>query len=246
MHKSNHWSVRLLILILALVLLSACSAPTTVAPTATALPTNTPEPPTATVPPPTETPLPPTSTQTSTPVPPSPTPTQTPTQVPTDTPTPTETPTQTPVLVSGQSSVQLPAASKGTVLMYFIQLQTGGAVACGDSVIGVGTGIQSTGNIAKDVSSGLKQLFAADFKYASGLYNPLYASRIRVGNVKFDSKTGLISVWLHGTYKPTGDDCDNLRVKAQVWTTVRQYRDVKMTNIFLNDIPFGDRVSNDK
>ena len=36
MHKSNHWSVRLLILILALVLLSACSAPTTVAPTATA------------------------------------------------------------------------------------------------------------------------------------------------------------------------------------------------------------------
>jgi hypothetical protein len=150
------------------------------------------------------------------------------------------------VPTSAQAAIRLPAAVKGNVLMYFIQLNTGGGVACGDSVIGVGTGVQSTGNIAKDVSAGLKQLFAADFKYASGLYNPLYVSRINVGNVKFDSKTGLISVWLHGTYKPTGDDCDNLRVKAQVWTTVRQYRDVKMTNIFLNDIPFGDRVSNDK
>jgi len=130
--------------------------------------------------------------------------------------------------------------------MYFIQLNTGGAVGCGDSVIGVGTGVQTTGNISKDVSAGLKALFAADFKYSSGLYNPLYISRIRVDRVKFDSKTGLISVWLHGTYKPSGDDCDNTRVKAQVWSTARQFRDIKMTNIFLNEIPFGDRVSNDK
>jgi hypothetical protein len=244
MLKINHRSERLLTLILALVLLSACSAPTTVAPTA--VPTNTPEPPTATLPPPTETPLPPTSTPTSTPIPPSPTPTQTPTQVPTDTPTPTETPTQTPVPVSGQSSVRLPAASKGTVLMYFIQLKTGGNVGCGDSALAVGTGIDTTGNIAKDVSAGLKKLFSMNFKYSGGLYNPLNISNIGVGNVKFDSKTGLISVWLHGTYKPSGDDCDNTRVKAQIWSTVRQFRDVKMTNIFLNDIPFGDRLSNDK
>jgi hypothetical protein len=246
MQKINRSSGRLFTLILALVLLSACSSPTTVAPTA--VPSLTLEPPTATLPPPTETSLPPTQTPTSTPLPPTPTntPTQAPTATPTDTPLPTETPTQTPVPVSGQVITQLPAATKGTVFMYFIQLNTGGGVGCGDSAIAVGTGIKTTGNISKDVSAGLKQLFAAGFKFNGSLYNPLYISNINVSNVKFDSKTGLISVWLHGTYKPSGDDCDNTRVKAQIWSTIRQFRDVKKTNIFLNEIPFGDRLSNDK
>ena len=63
-------------------------------------------------------------------------------------------------------------------------------------------------------------------------------------SVRFNS--GLATVNLRGTYAKPDDDCDNLRVKAQVWTTVRQFRGVRTTNIYLNGIPFGDRVSNDK
>jgi hypothetical protein len=79
-----------------------------------------------------------------------------------------------------------------------------------------------------------------------GLLNPLFRSNLRVNNVIFNSKNGLITVDLTGTYKPTGDDCDNSRVKAQIWQTIRQYREIKATNIYLNGIPFGDRLSNDK
>ncbi|HEY5670657.1 MAG TPA: hypothetical protein VIS10_11710, partial [Anaerolineales bacterium] len=70
-------------------------------------------------------------------------------------------------------------------------------------------------------------------------------SRLRVEKVDLD-KGGLIEVWLSGTYKPSGDPCDNSRVKAQIWNTIKQFRGVKKTNIFLNRIPFGDRLSNDK
>jgi hypothetical protein len=59
-------------------------------------------------------------------------------------------------------------------------------------------------------------------------------------------ENGLITVNLKGTYTPSDDDCDNTRVKAQVWNTIKQQQGVETTNIYLNGIPFGDRVSNDK
>jgi hypothetical protein len=83
-------------------------------------------------------------------------------------------------------------------------------------------------------------------EYVSGLHNPLFRSNIKVADVRFKRSSGLITVNLKGTYKKPQDDCDNLGVKAQVWSTVKQFRGVKMTNIYLNGIPFGDRVSNDK
>jgi len=140
----------------------------------------------------------------------------------------------------------LPAASGDSVWMYFIQLDTGGSVGCGDSVIAVGTGVERSGNIANDVKAGLAKLLATSGKYFGTLYNPLDPSNIRVESVKFNRDNGLITVNFRGTYKPSGDDCDATRVKAQIWSTIRQFSGVKMTNIYLNGIPFGDRVSNDK
>ncbi len=129
--------------------------------------------------------------------------------------------------------------------MYLIQVGTGGSI-CGDSAIPVSSGANSTGSVASDVSSALQRLFAIKSEYVGGLLNALFRSNLRVNSVKFNPKNGLITVDLTGTYKPTGDPCDNTRVKAQVWSTVRQFKQVKATNIYLNGIPFGDRVSNDK
>lgn len=226
------------------ILLVGCSspAPLPAVSTATALP------PTATLIPPTNT-LEPTATDLPTDTP-SPTATETavPTATATETAIPSNTPTASPTLVPTSSSAGtgslLPSASKNVVSIYFIQQGTGGPI-CGDTAVAVGSGVEQSGDIEKDLDKALTVLFSYSSDSVGGLYNPLAYSNLRVNGVDFDSDNGLITVDLTGTYKPTGDKCDNTRVKAQVWGTIRQWRDVKATNIYLNGIPFGDRVSND-
>lgn len=212
---------------------STTPSPTSPPPTATTLPTATPLPPTDT-PEPTATATH-TATATSTPLP-----TETATQTETPSPTPSETPTPAPA--SGGGGV---AAVENPILMYFISLGDGGPVACGDYIIGVSTGVSRSNDVARDITIGLERLFSYGEKYEFGLYNPLFRSTIRLDQVSFDEGSGLASVYLRGKYVRPEDKCDNLRVKAQVWTTVRQFRGVKATNIYLNRVPFGDLVSND-
>jgi len=223
-----------------ILLLAGCAAPT---------PDPTPVPPSPTLVAPTETQIPasvtptrtatelPTNTPRPTATQPKPSPTATATALPTETATPTATPSQ--------EGASLPAASKDSVSFFLIQEQVGGSI-CGDAAVAVSSGVKSTGSISDDVSNALKQLFSLKSEYVGGLLNPLFRSNLRVNSVNFNSKNGLITVDLTGTYKPTGDDCDNSRVKAQIWQTIRQYREIKATNIYLNGIPFGDRLSNDK
>lgn len=107
------------------------------------------------------------------------------------------------------------------------------------------SGIKISGDIEDDVKAGLTKLFSYKDQYYGDLYNPLYRSRIRVQEVDLE-KSGLIDVLMTGSYQPSGDPCDNTGVKGQVWSTIKQFRGVETTNIFLNRVPFGDRVSNDK
>lgn len=240
--KRNH--VRWFVWLPVILLLTACSAPTQAPPT----PTITSIPPTATMLPPTDTPLP-----TETPLPPTNTPSPTPTKAPptstaTETAIPSDTPTASPTIVPTSSTAQaaslLSAASKDIVWIYFIQQGTGGPI-CGDTAVPVGSGVEQSGDIEEDLDKALSVLFSYNDDNVGGLYNPLSKSNLRVNGVNFNSDNGLMTVDLSGTYKPTGDKCDNTRVKAQVWQTIRQWREVKATNIYLNGIPFGDRVSND-
>jgi len=129
--------------------------------------------------------------------------------------------------------------------MYLIQVGTGGPI-CGDSAIAVSSGVELTGDVASDVSKALDRLFSLKSENVGGFLNPLFRSQLRVNNVKFNSKNGLITVDLQGSYKPPKDPCDNTRVKVQIWSTIRQYEEIKATNIYLDGVPFGDRLSNDK
>lgn len=228
-----------LLLILLLAVVSGC---------ATKTPEPTPIPPTPTDVTPTITPQP-----TDTPVPPTPTATETPTitasSTSTSSPLPTNTLTHTPTYTStsppssgdtGGGSVEDP------IKIYFVQPPVGGAEDCGAVAIGVGIGQSRSNEISKDAEIALAQLFSYKSEYVFGLYNPLFRSNIKVSDVDFNRSSGLITVNLKGTYKKPQDDCDNLRVKAQVWSTAKQFRGVKVTNIYLNGKPFGDRVSNDK
>lgn len=234
----------LLIFMLISIILAGCAdrvesspAINTAQATATEVPptvtnTHTVQPPTATF-----TQLPPTATFTAVP-------TNTATQVPSDTPTALPTATFTPTAQSqSQSGIH---GSSGNVKIFFILLDTGGPVGCGDSLIWVGSGAVQTGDIAEDVNAGLKQLFSYRNEWVGGMYNPLFRSSIKVADVTFDSGSGLITVNLSGSYVQPDDPCDNTRVRVQVWATVRQYAGVTSTNIYLNKSPFGDKLSNGK
>ncbi|MCK5313475.1 MAG: GerMN domain-containing protein [Anaerolineales bacterium] len=228
----HHWISKLFLLVLAMILLSGCSSEPSEPKQQPAQETSTA---TYTSPPPSATPLPP--TETPTPLPPTETSTATLTPSPTNTPFPTETPTETlvPPTPSGEDAVYV----------YYIQLDTGGPVSCGDSLIKANTGVWRTGDVEKDVATALKRLFYKR-EYFGNLYNPVYLSNLEVSNVSFHTYYGEVSVDLSGTYVRSGDRCDDSRVRAQVWSTVRQFPEVKKVNILLNGNLLGDILATGK
>jgi hypothetical protein len=240
MYTNTHRGVLSHALILLAMLIASCS------PSAAATPPTVTPLPSETLAPPTQTPLP-TATFTATLIPPTFTPTAThtpePTATATATPTPTWTATLTPAAGANYSS-GLPAAGGNSVWVYLAVLDAGGTKDCKFSAVPVSAGVASSGDTEDDLKAALNSLFAMKSEYYGALYNPLFRSNLRVQSV--DVKNSVTVVEMSGTYKPSGDPCDNTIVKAQVWGTIRQFRGVDATNVYLNGIPFGDRVSNDK
>jgi len=180
--------------------------------------------PTATEAPPTHTPLP---TPTYTPVPP--TQTSTPTPLPSDTPAPTDTATAT-----------LPpptAPADQAILIYLVQTGTGGPVACGDSLIKINTGLWRTGNIEQDVMTALGRLLVKQ-QWIAGFYNPVWLSNMDVVSVQIQGSTIIVN--LTGSYVRSGDHCDDQRVRAQIWTTIRQASGLQDVNVYLDGNLLGD------
>jgi len=183
---------------------------------------------------PTATPIPPTITPTATATL---TPSATATTLPTDTPTPSSTATETlmPPTPSGDDAVYV----------YYIQLETGGPVSCGDSLIRANTGVWRTGNVEADVTTALNRLFYKR-EFIGSLYNPIFRSNFQMQSVEFKDFSGYIEVNLVGTYVRSDDRCDDSRVRAQVWTTIRQFAGVKTVKVLLNGNLLGDILATGK
>jgi hypothetical protein len=156
----------------------------------------------------------------------------------TDTPSPSHTSTIPPT----SRFIPLPYGRDDEVKIYFI-LPDPTPGGCNDRIIAISSGAKITGNIARDVAAGLRKLFTYRAETYGDLYNALHAGKLRVEDVDFDKDSGLIDVLLSGSYRRSPDPCENARVKAQVWTTIRQFPEIKQTNIFLDRIPFGDLVT---
>ena len=169
-------------------------------------------------------------------------PTETSAPLATDTPQPSETPAPTAAAPAGTSAVSL-AGSGITIAL--IHPGTNGPVACGDSLILSYTGKSRSGQVDKDVHSALDALFGLHGKKVGDFYNALGGSRIRVDSVSFAPDTGTVSIQLSGTYVRAGGNCDSSRARAQVWTTIRQFPEVKVVDIWLNDKLLGDVLSTD-
>jgi hypothetical protein len=118
-------------------------------------------------------------------------------------------------------------------------------VACGDSLIKVNTGLYRSGDVAADVRTALGRLFNKQ-QYLGNLYNPIFRSNINVTSVDFKDYEGLVDVSLDGAYVRSEDRCDDGRVRAQIWTTIRQFPGVNTVYILLNGNLLGDILASDR
>ncbi len=219
---SPKYSLLIWILLLAIGL-SACNF-SFVSPTAT--PTETPVPPTFT-------PIPPTATFTETPTP-TLTASLTPSLTPTNTPTatPTETPTITP----------LPPGfiPEGAIKIYFVQVNTGGMIGCGDSLIPLWSGHVRSGDLATDLTIAMNSLFRSG-QYYGGLYNATYPSSLQVTGVEYDSRR--VDLRMDGSYVKPADSCDASRYRSQVWATALQFEEIDDFTPWVRGALLGDLLA---
>lgn len=110
---------------------------------------------------------------------------------------------------------------------------TGKRIGCDDSIVPVTIAIEPIEETVDAMRAALEHLFAAkeNFYGASGLYNALYQSEVRVESAIVED--GIATVYLSGTFR-SGGVCDDPRIQAQIEETILQFPEVAGAKILLN------------
>jgi hypothetical protein len=191
--------------------------------------------------------IPSTNTPLSTNTPePSPTPSYTATNTAVPTSIPTETLTSTPEPINlDRSTFPSGGTIENPIRIFFIRQNTGGHI-CGDSLVWINTDIPRSGNTVKNITAALTRLFSYRTKYVGDLYNPAYIVSAKVKNVTL-SKEGFLFIQLAGSMKErTKDDCENNRLRSQIWSTFRQFKGYDRYDIYLDKARLGDLINTDR
>ena len=166
--------------------------------------------------------------------------------LPTEQVNPTATitvPSLTPVLSTATRVPPTSTAVQQTVKIFLIALedngQSGILVGCGDSAVPMTVVIPRTQGVLK---AALEKLLSIKEQYygESGLYNALYQSDLQLKSVTIDQ--GKAVIHLTGTVM-LGGVCDAPRVEAQIEQTALQFSTVSSVEVFINDIPLEDVLS---
>ena len=183
-----------------------------------------------------------------TPVPSVPAPAQ-PTQAPPTQIIPTQAAQPGPATALPQPATAVPTQAAPptftSVQIYLIALEdsgaTGEAIGCGDSVVPIDIQVSPT---PAPLRAALEALLAIKTQYygESGLYNALYQSNLSIDSLSID-EDGKATVRLVGQ-TALGGECDDPRFKAQLEKTVGQFSTVKSAEIFINDVPLDQAISN--
>ncbi|HSB00206.1 MAG TPA: GerMN domain-containing protein [Anaerolineales bacterium] len=218
-------TIKLLIL-LALLSLTACKLEVSVGPTSTPAPTRTAEMPTGTIvaaASPTEL-IQPTATI----------------AVPSPTlvlPTPTFVPQPSPTLVPTRPTEQ-------AIKLFMIVLEDNGRsgplVGCGDSAVPITVIIPKTQGVLR---AALVRLLSEKYQFYYGdltFYNALYQSDLQLAGVTIEQGKAIIH--LTGTIV-LGGTCDAPRLEAQIEQTALQFSTVNDVAVFVNDVPLKDVLS---
>lgn len=169
-----------------------------------------------------------------------------PTELPTLRPPPPPTAAPTRVPTRAPTSAPTRASSGITrVKIFLIAIgdngQSGPVVGCGDSAVGVVREIAPT---VAPLTAALRELFTLhDRDYGqSGFYNALYQSNLRLEGATIVNSVATIRITGNLTL---GGVCDNPRVAAQITQTALQFATVKSVQVFLNNVPL-DQVLSEK
>jgi hypothetical protein len=135
----------------------------------------------------------------------------------------------------------LPQNGSGYIYKYLILRNTGGPIACGDTLFPVYVG-KRTGDVKQDIKIALKSLFSTS-KVSSGLYNPLANSKLKVSGVQYNPKNTQTTVRLAGRLVKPDNFCDIARARAVVWTTAQQFPEVRHAKITLGSALLGDLLA---
>jgi len=166
--------------------------------------------------------------------------------LPTEQVNPTATitiPSLTPVRSTATRVPPTSTAVQQTVKIFLIALedngQSGILVGCGDSAVPVTVIIPRTQGVLK---AALEKLLSIKEQYygESGLYNALYQSDLKLKSVTIDQ--GKAVIHLTGTVM-FGGVSDAPRFEAQIKQTALQFSTVSDVEVFINDIPLEDVLS---
>jgi hypothetical protein len=128
-------------------------------------------------------------------------------------------------------------------MAYFILPDSGGPVACGDSLVPVYAGLVQQGDLRENIAAAFKRLFSYGVKYVGNLYNPLYQSHLNIERIDIFNEGKKVNIYTKGGFVKPKEDCDQLRYRAQVWATIRQFPGVKEVNIWVGDALLGDLLA---
>ena len=152
-------------------------------------------------------------------------------------------PPPTAILPSATTAPPNPTAAEQTVKIFLIALedngQSGVLVGCGDSAVPVTVTIPPTQGVLR---AALEKLLSAkqQFYGESGFYNALYQSDLELESVTIAQGKAIIN--LAGTVM-LGGVCDSPRFEAQIEQTALQFSTVSSVEVFINDIPLEDALS---
>ncbi len=146
----------------------------------------------------------------------------------------------TPSATKNSSSSPIATESeKTTVKVYMIKLADNGPVGCGDFLIPVDRQIPKTTTILRATLDELLSLRRTEFPDAQ-VYSSLFSSNLKTESVSIVNGKAIIK--LTGTVS-LGGVCDSPRVEAQLTETAKQFPTVKEVEIFINNQPIKDVLS---
>ncbi len=154
-----------------------------------------------------------------------------------------DNPTTTPITSASAVPFASSASEQQTIKVYLVALEdqgkSGPKIGCGDSIIAVDRTVTKTPAVLKATLDELLSLKKENYQQA-GLYSAFYNSDLKtesavIVNGKATVKlTGVLSI---------GGVCDNPRVQEQLTQTIKQFPTVKEAEIFINNKPITELLS---
>jgi hypothetical protein len=133
----------------------------------------------------------------------------------------------------------LAAQEEQTITVYMVKLGDNGPLGCGDTLVAIDRQIPKTQAVLRAAIDELLSLKRSEFPNAE-VYSGLFSSSLTTDSVTLNNGNAIIK--LTGTIS-LGGVCDSPRVESQLTETAKQFPTVKEVEIYINEKPLKDILS---